>query len=306
MKTEHIKSKVDGRTLHVRVWSVDSPKAWIQIVHGICEHSGRYEHVAAALNRAGYSVLSHDHRSFGLSHDEGHEEFSIVGHFADCDGWEKAQQDVLNIQQAYATPDVETVLLAHSMGSFLAQSLLQRTDCPYAAVALSGTRGPVKIKDKIAGLLARFERWRCGARAASPVADWFMEKEFNSPFKPRRTSVDWICSDVAVVDAYVADPMCGGTFSTQLACDISYGLSNVYQMAFENTKRGLPIYLFSGEKDAVSQMSRGVRELKAYLDDKSFTNVEMKIYPELRHETLNETSKERVISDLVRWVDRQI
>lgn len=305
METAFIKSAADGRTLKTYNWRVNDAKGAVQIIHGICEHAGRYDYVAKSLNKAGYAVFSHDHRSFGGSVDAGNAEFSADGHFADKDGWEKAVLDILQVQKQNSVAGQKTFLLAHSMGSFLGQSLMQRNDLPYDAVALSGTRGPVKIKDKIAAALAKFERWRHGLRNFSPLADKLMEQEFNGPFKPNRTPYDWICTDPAVVDAYIADPHAGGKFSTQLACDLSGALIDIYNSGFTNTDRSLPVYLLSGERDPVGMMGKSVKELHSYLKAKGFADLEMNLYPDLRHEVLNEPQKDEVITDLVSWLDVQ-
>ena len=54
-------------TLHVREWEVDEPRGAVVLVHGYGEHIGRYEHVAAALNEAGWNVFGLDHTGHGRS-----------------------------------------------------------------------------------------------------------------------------------------------------------------------------------------------------------------------------------------------
>src|SRR4051812_30251869 len=80
----------DGVEIFVYKWLPSgTPRAAVQIIHGMAEHAARYAHVAEALTGAGYAVYADDHRGHGrTARDED------VGHFADADGWNKVASDL--------------------------------------------------------------------------------------------------------------------------------------------------------------------------------------------------------------------
>ena len=58
----------DGLNLFAQAWDTDkTPQAAVCLVHGLGEHSSRYQHVAEAFNRAGFAMLAFDHRGHGKS-----------------------------------------------------------------------------------------------------------------------------------------------------------------------------------------------------------------------------------------------
>ncbi len=128
---------------------------------------------------------------------------------------------------------------------------------------------------------------------------WF--GDFNKPFEPARTAFDWLSRDPAEVDAYVADPLCGFSFSTQLAIDVLDALPGISSPAsLAPIRKDMPIYVFSGEKDPVGANIRGLIDaLKAA----GFVRLTTRIYPGARHETLNENNRDEVVRDLIAWLD---
>ena len=128
---------------------------------------------------------------------------------------------------------------------------------------------------------------------------WF--GEFNKPFKPARTAYDWLSRDEKEVDAFAADPFCGFPFTTQLAIDVLDALPHATSRAsLAAIRKDLPIYVFSGARDPVGANIKGlIQDLKAA----GFTKLTTRIYPDARHETLNETNRDEVTRDLVAWLD---
>ena len=186
------------------------------------------------------------------------------------------------------------------MGSFMAQDFVARAGDGKSALVLSGSNG---APPAIAGLgrwIARFERMRLGPTGKSALLKKLMFGDFNKPFAPARTQFDWLSRDGAEVDAYVADPLCGFDFSTQLAIDLLDALRGL--LAPERLARipkGLPILILSGTRDPVGANLQGL--IDAYRN--AGLNVASKLYAEGRHEMLNETNREEVMSDLVAFLN---
>jgi alpha-beta hydrolase superfamily lysophospholipase len=291
----------DGASLLGRRWLPDGrPKAIVQIAHGLAEHSARYGRLAGALNAAGYAAYAFDLRGHGPACAP-----ADLGHFADGDGWAKCVGDLWAFNRLIAAeqPGVPIVFLGHSMGSFLGQSFVAEHADALAGAVYSGSNGAPPIAT--AGrYIARFERLRLGKRGKSKLLNQVLFGDFNKPFAPARTAFDWLSRDPAEVDAYVADPLCGFPFTTQLAVDLLDALPGL--LAKEKLARilkDLPTYVFSGERDPVGANIKGLNES---LRDAGFTKLTSRIYPGARHETLNETNRDEVMRDLIAWLDRAV
>jgi alpha-beta hydrolase superfamily lysophospholipase len=289
----------DGESLFARRWlPAAPPRAIVQIVHGLTEHSARYARLAAALNDAGYGVYAADLRGHGPKAAA-----ADRGHFADEGGWDKVVGDLwtLNRRIAADEPGTPIVLLGHSLGSFLGRSFIARHSDALAGVVLSGSSGRPPMIATFGRIIAREERLRLGRRGKSdPVFQmWF--GDFNKPFKPARTAFDWLSRDEKEVDAYVADPFCGFPFTTQLAIDVLDALPHATSPAsLAAIRKDMPIYVFSGERDPVGANIKGlIGDLKAA----GFTRLTTRLYPGARHETLNETNRDEVTRDLIAWLD---
>ena len=289
----------DGQTLLARRWLPEGPpRAIVQIAHGLAEHSARYARLAAALNSAGYAAYANDHRGHGLKAAP-----ADLGHFADEGGWGKVVGDLwtLNRRIAAELPGTPIVFLGHSLGSFLGRGFIARHSDALAGVALSGSNGKPPAIATLGRLIAREERLRLGKRGKSdPILQmWF--GEFNKPFKPARTAYDWLSRDEKEVDAFVADPLCGFPFTTQLAIDVLDALPRITSReSLAAIRKDLPIYVFSGERDPVGANIKGlIQDLKAA----GFTRLTTRIYPGARHETLNELNRDEVTRDFIAWLD---
>jgi alpha-beta hydrolase superfamily lysophospholipase len=289
----------DGQTLLARRWLPEGrPRALVQIAHGLAEHSARYARLAAALNAAGYGAYANDHRGHGPSAPA-----ADLGHFADEGGWDKVVGDLWTFNRLIAAeqPGVPIVFLGHSLGSFLGRGFVSGHSDALAGVALSGSSGKPPMIATFGRLIAREERLRLGRRGKSdPVIQmWF--GEFNKPFKPARTPYDWLSRDEKEVDAFVADRFCGFPFTIQLAIDVLDALPRVTSReSLATIRKGLPIYVFSGERDPVGANIKGlIQDLKTA----GFTQLTTRLYPGARHEMLNETNRDEATRDLITWLD---
>jgi alpha-beta hydrolase superfamily lysophospholipase len=155
-------------------------------------------------------------------------------------------------------------------------------------------------------VIASFERWRQGPLVHSALLEQLSSGSFNNTFKPTRTAKDWISSDAAVVDAYIADPLAGHGISNQFWFDFLHGLADLSEPeAMAQIDPQLPIYLFSGEKDPVGKQGKGVIALQKALQRAGSKQVACKLYSNGRHEMINEPNKEQVIADLLAWLQKQ-
>ncbi len=296
--SEFILEASDGARIFVRRWMPEGPpRAIVQIAHGLAEHSLRYQDFALALNRAGIGVYADDHRGHGQTAAP-----EDLGFFAARDGWRLCLEDLWGLNRRIRAdhPGAPIVFFGHSMGSFMGQSFIADHGDALAGAILSGSNGRPPAIAAIGGLVARVERWRLGPRGKSALLKTMMFGEFNKPFRPARTDFDWLSRDPAAVDAYVADPLCGFDYTTQLTIDLLDGLPPL--LAPETVARipqGLPILIMSGARDPVGPNIQGLIEVYR----RAGLAPTVRLYPDARHETLNETNREEVKADVIDWID---
>ena len=130
---------------------------------------------------------------------------------------------------------------------------------------------------------------------------------YNNRIPDVKTSSDWLCTDDQVVESYVKDELCGFTFTVNGFRTLFELLNRLNKM--ENVSRmpkDLPVYFIAGEMDPVGNYGKGVR--KAYEDFKKagMERISLKLYPEGRHELLNEKNKKQVYEELYLWIMERI
>ncbi|SPT53207.1 Esterase/lipase [Actinomyces bovis] len=309
----------DGVCIHVRSWLPDGvralgdparpgdplPRAVIQIAHGLAEHSARYERFATAAVEAGFAVHANDHRGHGKSVVRPEDK----GFFAAKNGWEAVVDDLdamLRLERA-AYPDVPVFLLGHSLGSFLGRDLAAKHGDELAGLILTGTGTGPGAAGYAAMAFVRGQELLKGPRHLSGTLDQLMFGGYNSYFVPSRTSFDWLSRDEAEVDAYLMDPMCGFICTASLYDDVLKGTIAVGSpKVIGRTPVDLPILIASGELDPVGGQGRGVREVAAAYRKAGVKDVTMTLYPQARHEILNEINRDEVTADLLGWVNAHL
>ena len=288
----------DGADIHIHRWLPDSaPRGVVQVAHGLAEHAARYGRLAGALTGRGLAVYADDHRGHGQTAGA-----DDLGFFAEREGWRKCVGDLWTLNRRIAADHagLPTVLLGHSMGSFMAQDFVADHGDAIASLVLSGSNGPPPAIAGVGRMIARIERLRQGGRGKSALLQSLMFGDFNKRFKPARTPFDWLSRDPAEVDAYIADPLCGFEFTNQLAVDLLDALGPLLTPErLARIRKDLPVYIFSGSDDPVGANLPALAE--AYRNA-GLTRVDMRVYTGARHETLNETNRDEVTADLVAWI----
>jgi alpha-beta hydrolase superfamily lysophospholipase len=296
----------DGTTLFVRSFLPEgAPKAVVQVVHGMAEHSARYARLARALTEQGYAVYADDHRGHGKT-ASGRDE---LGFFGDQDGWEAVVQDQLSILDELKArhPKLSVFLLGHSMGSYIARGAAIRRGSEWAGLLLSGTSHNAPLTYQAARAVAQVERARLGKRGKSPLLRKLSFESFNNKFHDPRTPADWLSRDPAEVDKYVADPLCGYECSTQLWIDVFTGLIEICSAKnIAKLPKRLPIYVMAGEADPLNNKLAEIRKLHQAFEEQGVNNVTLRVYPDARHELFNETNRDEVTRDLVAWLDSRL
>jgi alpha-beta hydrolase superfamily lysophospholipase len=128
-------------------------------------------------------------------------------------------------------------------------------------------------------------------------------KAFSKIFKPNRTEYDWLSRDAEEVDKYIADPLCGFECSVASWQGMLDALTSIAStQALNKIDKTKPIYVISGTEDPVGENSKGVKRLLAAYEKHGFTNITGKFYPEARHELFNESNRDEITDDFIKWV----
>ena len=271
-------------------------------MHGMSEHGGRYNSLAAKMVEEKISVYVPDHRGHGKTAKSQEE----LGFFSEKHGWANVVKDVRLwvelIRSNYSSLPI--FMLGHSMGSYVAQAYLNRFKAAdLSGVILSGTSGAPPPIAALGRLIARVERWRLGQMGRSRIIETLSVKKFNEAFAPNRTSFDWLSRDEVIVDNYVNDPLCGFMCTNQLWMDLLDALPGLTkERNVSNVPSDLPIYIFSGSKDSTNNMGKGALSLAENYRKNGIFNIKTKLYEDARHETLNETNRNEVVSDMLTWI----
>ena len=246
----------------IRAWDASDPKGTVALVHGLAEHSGRYEHVGRAFADAGYAVRAVDIHGHGRS--EG-----FPGRVANVAQWHDDTAAVLEAA-AEAAPGRPSFLLGHSLGSLITASYVVGFEPSIAGLVLTG----------FAGLP--------GTAMLASMSDP------DSPSVP----AELISRDPEIVKAYVDDPLvfyedvpieCNAA-ALEAAIGANTGASTIT----------MPVLMLHGGADQICDV-QGARE---FHDALGSADKELIVYDELYHEVMNEPERDRVLSDIVSWLDR--
>ena len=291
-------SSAGGGTICAYRWEPEGkPVAVVQLVHGVAEHMRRYDEFAQYLAEQGVLVVGHDHMGHGASY--GTEELHFVG------GWEAVVEDTHRLfsQTKEEHPDLPYVLFGHSMGSFVVRTILiTYPELPISAAIICGTgKQPAALLTIARGMMGCICFFG-GKKWHSKMVNAMMFGGYNKVFKPNRTPNDWINSDPEAVDAYTADPLCGGTVTVGLARQMLRGLAYIQNKKnLTRMNKDLPIHFVAGKSDPVGEMGAGVLAVSKSFQAANMRLVTKQLY-EGRHEILKEPNRKEIFKDLWNFV----
>ncbi len=272
----------------------------LQISHGMQEFIGRYDGFMTYLAKRGFLVTGNDHLGHGASiTDKAH-----FGYFARENGDTYVLEDIHQLTKITKEkyPGLPYFLLGHSMGSFFARRYLFTYDEGLKGAIIMGTghqpKALVSSGKMMAKVVAKFK----GDEYRSPMLAKTAFGAYNDRFE-KRTSVDWLTKDTAIVDKYLADERDNYLFT----CNGFVGMFNCIQTLHDKNNlakmpKDLPVLFVSGAEDPVGDYTKGVLAAAQTFTDAGMKNVETKFYPGDRHEILNELDKEAVYDDLYHWL----
>lgn len=298
-KEKRFPSAAGNCDIRVRYWIPEEIRGAVQLTHGMAEHIDRYQEFALFLARNGFLVYGHDQAGHGKSiPSEG-----IPGFFREEDGWTALTEDMrrifLQVRDGY--PAIPFVLFGHSMGSFLARTYASRHPEDFDAFVFCGTAGrnPILWAGR---MIAKREIRKTGGKIPSEKLAKLMFGSYNRRIPSPRTSFDWLSVNERNVDAYVADPLCGFPFTACAVRDLMDGLAEIGAKDWAGKVPKKPILLIAGAEDPVGAYGKGPEQVRSALAKTGHT-ADLKLYPDMRHEILQEDGREDVYRDVLLFLE---
>ena len=305
-KDFYFNSSTGKNKIHSRMCVPDAePRAIVQIIHGIAEYIDRYDEFMSFLADNGIIAVGTDH----LGHGKSIESEEQTGFFAYDNGWDYVVRDeeVLRLAMHENYPELPIIVFGHSMGSFMARTLLIRYPDAFNAAIISGTgnqgaalvNGGLFMGNLVTGLK--------GAHHYSKFLNNLAFGSYNKIYDNPKTEYDWLSRDEANVQKYIDDPLCGFIPSCSLFRDMMTGvkfITNKKNLTAMN--KDMPVYFMSGDMDPVGECGKGVQKAYNNFLEAGMKDVSIKLYPGGRHEMLNEINKDEVYSDILTWLGSKI
>ena len=297
-------SKGAGK-IHACRWEPEGqPRAVVQILHGIAEFVERYDDFANFLTTKGVLVVAEDHMGHGQSiNGDG-----IQGYFHG--GWFTAIEDSVQLMADTKAefPDLPYILFGHSMGSFMARTILCKyPDCGLTGAVICGTGWqPAAALPAMVKMLEGISKLSDETKP-SEMLQKLVFGSYNKRVEHPRTPYDWLTRDDKIVDAYIAHPLCGFTPTAGLMREMTRGIHYIQQKKnLEAMNKQLPVFFIAGGDDPVGPYGKGVHTCAEAFRKVGMEDVSVRIYPLCRHEILNEINREQVYQDVWKWIEKYL
>ncbi len=288
-------------TIVYRVYSpTTTPKAVVQFCHGMAEHAKRYEAFGTYLAQNGIAFCINDH----LGHGESVQNENQLGYFGEKHGWKLLVSDAEKLTYILKKkyPNVPFIIAGHSMGSFVVRAYLSMYKDLADGAVIIGTGNAtslIKIGESMAKAVALFK----GKQHHSKWLDNMSFASYNERISNAVTPFDWLSRDAQNVKLYIDDPLCGFIFTTSGFADISSMIKFVSTKKWaDSINKKIPILLTSGDADPVGGYGELVTKVYNMLKSSDVNDVTLKLYEGARHEILNETNRQEVYEDMLKWL----
>ncbi len=265
----------DDLQLYAQAWQPDdNPRGVVCLVHGLGEHSGRYAHVATALNQAGYALLAFDLRGHGKSQ----------GRRGHTPSYDALMDDIANFlaEVEKRNPGIPCFLYGHSLGGNLVLNYALRGNPKLTGVV--ATAPSLKLAFEPPAIQVALGRG--------------MDKIWPAFVQPNGLDLQALSRDPEVARKYRSDPLVHDRISARLFV----GFFEAGQWALDHASQfRLPLLLMHGGADRITSHEAS-REFAARAGDEAT----LKIWEGLYHEIHNEPEQAQVFDTLIAWLDGQV
>ncbi len=313
-------ASADGAsTIHARIWwpagmapgadgkggeKTVAPAGVVQLVHGMSEHIRRYDDFARYLCGLGWVVCGDDHIGHGRSAAPGKQgcmpakggDLALV----------EDEHTLRGLVQGMVGTGVPYVFFGHSMGSFITRVYLSKHADGLAGAVICGT-GTIPVATSKAGhAAARLVAAVRGQDYLSKTLDSLGSGAYSKAV-PGPTGLEWLSHNKQNVADYIDDKECGFMFSAGGYCALTNLTATACSKACaQAVPHDLPLFYIGGDGDPVGDMGKGVEAAALLAKEAGSTDVTCKIFPNMRHEILNEEGKMQVYKAVSDWLERKV
>ena len=298
-KTKSFISKQDKTKITYYEWTTKKPKGIFQIVHGSIEYALRYEKLAKALNKAGYSVYAMDIRGHGETGKRG-----TMGFIAPENGAELVMSDVhqmFDIIKKENKTNKKTILLGHSMGSFIVRAYATQYKDFDGLIAI-GTNHRPKVLINLLSTIASIKS-RKQADQPADLLNKMSYKAFDKPFKGEG-DLAWLSLSEKNRKNYAASPLTSFEMTNKAMYDFSVWLKLMTsKKEVSKMDKKVPVLLLNGSRDIVGLMGKDVIRAKNFYTKLGYDTTHCQ-YENMRHEILNEDISGDVEKDIIKFANK--
>ncbi|MBP2078069.1 alpha/beta hydrolase [Oceanobacillus polygoni] len=289
----------DDTEIYIKKWfnAESTPKAVIQLAHGMVEHIERYNEFANYLVEQGFFVYGNDHRGHGKTG----ERQGLQGYLADQDGFAKTTNDLYEITEQIIRdhPNTPIFLFGHSMGSFLTRNYLQAHSQLIDGVILSGTGYYSTAVSVVGKALASV----LPAKEQSKLMNHLSFSSNNKKIKDKKNGFEWLSRDEAMVKQYVDDPFSGFIPTGRFFYDLLTGILAMQRRKQNlSIRQDLPMLIVSGDADPVGDYTKGIWKTANIYEKAGLKDITVMLYNDGRHELLNEINRMEIFADINKWI----
>ena len=285
---------LDGLLLHAKVYPRENPKGIVQLIHGVLEHKGRYDDFCRYLNAQGYVVVISDTRGHGDSTNQKYPHVMMQ------------TVDELIFDQVLVTrfikeryPNLPLSLFGHSLGSMIARIYLQNYDDEIEHLILTGTVTPYPLAP-VGVFLARIVVFYFGKSGHSAL--------LNALNPGKNDTLDWISYNLDNLDRIAKDPLCQVRLTNSGMLTMFTINTRLKEIAkFQCKNPDLKILSATGVDDTlITGGEKGLAESLDTLKKIGYHNITNLVYPEMKHEVIQEKNRLQVYQDIVAFIENKL
>lgn len=299
IKTKKILSSDQKNTLSGIMYIPDGDiRGIFHLVHGMTEYIGRYTPLFESLASAGYLCVGFDNLGHGNTARE-----EDLGFIASKNGWKYMVDDVRlfadSIKAEY--PNLPYILMGHSMGSFITRIAVAKYRDLADKYICCGTAGKNPAASAGLMLCSIIKAFR-GERAVSPFLENMAFGSYNKRFQGD-TKYEWLTKDRKIIEKYADDKFCTFHFTVSAMHDLITLIKVCNsKKCFSDTKNDLPILLIAGDMDPVGNYGKGIKQVYHNFKAADKENITMFLYENCRHEIHNDSSREQMTEDILKFI----
>ena len=295
-KRVNLKSNFDGNKIEVMIFECENPKGILQMCHGMAEIKDRYIKTMEKISSYGYICVMHDHR--------GHGDIDVndLGFMNDETG-RGIILDTIQVtdfmKEIY--PNLPIYLFGHSMGSLVVRNVMKENDDAYKGLIVCGSPS----KNPLVGVALTLTKLIKAIKGERYRSSLIQQLSIGS-YKIKGEEYDhaWITTDKEIQKLYDESETCGFTFTCDGFINLFTLMRDTYvDSGWQLKNKDCPIFFIAGSEDPCIVSSKDFNHAVNFMKNVGYTNVTSKLYPNVRHEILNDKSKEEVIEDIIKFME---